>query len=89
MCVKRLPKVLVIQLKRFDYDWERFVVQCLYVFVMLLVVQVVLNATGKWPSSLMTTLNFHESWICPPTLLQLLQRRKVYQTYLLNDTIQI
>lgn len=23
MCVKRLPKVLVIQLKRFDYDWER------------------------------------------------------------------
>ena len=23
MCVKKLPKVLVIQLKRFDYDWER------------------------------------------------------------------
>lgn len=26
MCVKKLPKVLVIQLKRFDYDWERCVV---------------------------------------------------------------
>lgn len=25
MCVKKLPKVLVIQLKRFDYDWERCV----------------------------------------------------------------
>ncbi|XP_067944193.1 ubiquitin carboxyl-terminal hydrolase 9X-like [Watersipora subatra] len=23
MCVKRLPKMLAIQLKRFDYDWER------------------------------------------------------------------
>ncbi|XP_030838236.1 probable ubiquitin carboxyl-terminal hydrolase FAF-X isoform X3 [Strongylocentrotus purpuratus] len=23
MCIKRLPKVLAIQLKRFDYDWER------------------------------------------------------------------
>ena len=26
MCVKKLPKVLVIQLKRFDYDWERYIV---------------------------------------------------------------
>lgn len=23
MCVKKLPKMLAIQLKRFDYDWER------------------------------------------------------------------
>lgn len=23
MCIKKLPKVLAIQLKRFDYDWER------------------------------------------------------------------
>ena len=23
MCVKKLPKVLAIQLKRFEYDWER------------------------------------------------------------------
>lgn len=23
LCIKKLPKVLVIQLKRFDYDWER------------------------------------------------------------------
>lgn len=23
MCIKKLPKVLVFQLKRFDYDWER------------------------------------------------------------------
>jgi len=23
MCVKKLPKILAIQLKRFDYDWER------------------------------------------------------------------
>ena len=30
MCVKKLPKVLVIQLKRFDYDWERCVCHCLY-----------------------------------------------------------
>ena len=88
MCVKRLPKVLVIQLKRFDYDWERLVVQCLYVFVMVLIVKVVLIVTEKWPSSLMTTLNFHESWTCLPILLQLLQRRKVCQTYLLHDTIQ-
>ena len=22
-CIRHLPKVLVIQLKRFDYDWER------------------------------------------------------------------
>ena len=25
MCIKNLPQVLVIQLKRFDYDWERSV----------------------------------------------------------------
>ena len=25
LCIKKLPKVLVIQLKRFDYDWERCV----------------------------------------------------------------
>lgn len=25
MCIKRLPKILCIQLKRFDYDWERYV----------------------------------------------------------------
>jgi len=25
LCIKKLPKVLVIQLKRFDYDWERYV----------------------------------------------------------------
>ena len=24
MCIKKLPQVLVIQLKRFDYDWERY-----------------------------------------------------------------
>ena len=24
MCIKKLPKVLAIQLKRFDYDWERY-----------------------------------------------------------------
>ena len=32
MCVKKLPKVLVIQLKRFDYDWERCVcvIVCTY-----------------------------------------------------------
>ena len=24
MCIKNLPQVLVIQLKRFDYDWERY-----------------------------------------------------------------
>lgn len=23
MCIKKLPKILCIQLKRFDYDWER------------------------------------------------------------------
>jgi ubiquitin carboxyl-terminal hydrolase 9/24 len=23
MCIKKLPKILTIQLKRFDYDWER------------------------------------------------------------------
>ena len=23
MCIKKLPKILVFQLKRFDYDWER------------------------------------------------------------------
>ncbi len=23
LCINKLPKVLVIQLKRFDYDWER------------------------------------------------------------------
>ena len=23
LCIKKLPRVLVIQLKRFDYDWER------------------------------------------------------------------
>lgn len=23
MCIKKLPRVLAIQLKRFDYDWER------------------------------------------------------------------
>ena len=27
MCIKKLPKVLAIQLKRFDYDWERY---CIY-----------------------------------------------------------
>ena len=26
MCIKKLPKVLVIQLKRFDYDWGRWVI---------------------------------------------------------------
>lgn len=25
MCIKKLPKILCIQLKRFDYDWERYV----------------------------------------------------------------
>ena len=37
LCISRLPKVLVIQLKRFDYDWERSVtctvhtcIQCTY-----------------------------------------------------------
>ena len=25
MCIQKLPQVLVIQLKRFDYDWERYV----------------------------------------------------------------
>ena len=25
LCISRLPKILVIQLKRFDYDWERSV----------------------------------------------------------------
>lgn len=25
MCVKKLPPMLAIQLKRFDYDWERCV----------------------------------------------------------------
>lgn len=24
MCIKKLPKILCIQLKRFDYDWERY-----------------------------------------------------------------
>lgn len=24
LCIKTLPKILAIQLKRFDYDWERF-----------------------------------------------------------------
>ena len=23
MCIRRLPPMLAIQLKRFDYDWER------------------------------------------------------------------
>ena len=23
MCIKKLPPILAIQLKRFDYDWER------------------------------------------------------------------
>lgn len=26
LCIKKLPKVLVLQLKRFDYDWERYVI---------------------------------------------------------------
>ena len=24
LCIKKLPKILCIQLKRFDYDWERY-----------------------------------------------------------------
>ena len=28
MCVKKLPNVLAIQLKRFDYDWERYDYLC-------------------------------------------------------------
>lgn len=30
LCISRLPKVLVIQLKRFDYDWERLIT---YLFI--------------------------------------------------------
>ena len=32
MCIKKLPKVLAIQLKRFDYDWERYVTAGNYMF---------------------------------------------------------
>ena len=28
LCIKKLPQILVIQLKRFDYDWERCVPEC-------------------------------------------------------------
>ena len=30
MCIKKLPDVLAIQLKRFDYDWERYDISALF-----------------------------------------------------------
>ena len=38
LCIKKLPHILVIQLKRFDYDWERCA-DTLHVHVLILVVQ--------------------------------------------------
>ena len=32
MCFKKLPKVLAIQLKRFDYDWERYKLFAIFSF---------------------------------------------------------
>ena len=82
MCVKKLPKVLVIQLKRFDYDWERCV---LIVYIcgvhIILCVCIDLIIVEKWLSSLMITLNFHENWTCLHTQQQLLLRRKVSNLY--------
>ena len=39
MCIKTLPKVLAIHLKRFDYDWERSV--SLYSFSIFLQVIII------------------------------------------------
>ena len=41
MCIKKLPKILCIQLKRFDYDWERYVIS-FYVFWGMLLMEKVL-----------------------------------------------
>lgn len=80
MCVKRLPKVLVIQLKRFDYDWERYVrvfVSAVCAFMYTCKVSNDPIVAEKWQSNSMIILNFHESWTCRPTLQLLLLRRKV------------
>ena len=36
MCIKKLPQILAIQLKRFDYDWERGVWLMCVCFVLIL-----------------------------------------------------
>lgn len=83
MCVKKLPKVLVIQLKRFDYDWERCVcIGGMHLHIFLLYTCVLdLNIAEKWLSSSMIILSFHENWTCLHTLQQLLLRRKVCDLY--------
>lgn len=38
MCVKKLPPMLAIQLKRFDYDWERSVAIPFLGYLLILVI---------------------------------------------------
>ena len=54
MCIKKLPKILCIQLKRFDYDWERYrVVFTQSIITALVVLPIIITFTlffvEKWP----------------------------------------
>ena len=81
MCIKKLPKILCIQLKRFDYDWERCVLGSVCVRLRVCVSYCCLLAE-KWPSSSMITLSFLGSLIWPLTLQPRWPRWKVVTYHL-------
>ena len=78
MCIKKLPPILAIQLKRFDYDWERYGIIALSVKhthaynnqVLLIFTGRTYLVSGNVQSNLMITLNFQEKsiWVHIPCM---------------------
>ena len=59
LCIKKLPPILAIQLKRFDYDWERYGYYVLHKFILIIIFNpVYLVLFGASVSLLMLKLIF-------------------------------